>query len=81
VELDDGQRAELFLGLGRSLGAGLTATQALEALQGICDGVLDTALDRAANAVGKGSALTATLQRQGLATDMDRVLLAPAGAS
>jgi type II secretory pathway component PulF len=81
VELDDGQRAELFLGLGRSLGAGLTATQALEALQGICDGVLDTALDRAANAVGKGSALTATLQRQGLATDMDRVLLAAGEAS
>ena len=76
MTLTDAQRAELFQGLGRALSAGLTAAQALGALQGIADGVMDPLLKRAANAVHKGSALTATLGRQELVTDADHVLLA-----
>ena len=76
--LADDARAEMFQGMGRALGAGLDAARALDALAGIRDGALDPRLARAANAVRKGGALTATLERNGLIAGADRVLLAAA---
>ena len=75
IILSDGQRAELFQGLGRALSAGLAAAQVLDALAGICDGVMDGALARAASAVRGGSALVLALDRQGLLGAHDRALL------
>ena len=67
ITLTDLQRAELYQGLGRALSAGLTASQALKAVQGCCDRVLDAPLGRCASAVTKGTAMTRTLQHHGLA--------------
>lgn len=75
ITLSDLQRAELFQGLGRTLSAGLTASQALKAVQGCCGGVLDAPLGRCAAAVAKGTAVTRTLQRHGIAVAADTVLL------
>jgi len=76
--LRDGQRAELFQGLARTLSAGLDAVQSLNAVRGICDGKLDAALARSALAVGNGTALLRALDRNALITPHDYPLLAVA---
>ena len=63
--LTDSQRAVFYQGLGQGLSAGLNPVQTLGALEGICDGRLDSVLRRCASAVGKGVALPQTLERQG----------------
>lgn len=78
VTLSDLQRAELYLGLGRALSAGLSATQALDALQGICGGTLDTPLRCVVGGVRKGTALALSLDRHGLVGKADYALLANA---
>lgn len=81
ASLTDEQRSELYQGLGRTLSAGLSAVQAVDALEGILDGAVDPRLRRAGNAVRKGTALPLALFRQGLLPERDWVLLTTADES
>lgn len=76
--LRDDQRAELFHALARTLSAGLDAAQALNAIHDICDGALSTPLRRAAQAVGKGTAMLRALERNGLISPHEQPILAVA---
>lgn len=76
--LRDGQRAELFQSLARTLSAGLSAAQALDAMRGICDGVIDPALQRAGKSVSGGTALLRSLERNGLISPHEYPMLSVA---
>jgi type II secretory pathway component PulF len=75
VAISDGARAEIFLGLARTLSAGLDPARALESLTGTRAGAFDHTLKRAAATVRAGGALVPALDRQGLVSATDRVLL------
>ncbi|MDX1513910.1 MAG: type II secretion system F family protein [Gammaproteobacteria bacterium] len=75
LRLTDGDRAELYLALGRGLHAGLPPDRVLEGASDVCDGALNPALRRAAGAVRKGTGLMLALDRQGLVSEIDYAML------
>lgn len=75
IKLTDGDRAELFLAMGRGLNSGLPPDRVLEGAKDVCDGKLNRQLRLASNGVRKGTSLILALDRGGLISEIDYAML------